>query len=73
MPGMGWGDHEERIKAEIRMCFTYEPGQNRDECCGASGRKFNQVCIYCPNYERWKARQQEREENENGEKRKNVC
>ena len=35
---------------EYELCFTYEPGDSH-ECCGASGRKFRQVCVYCPNYE----------------------
>ena len=46
--------------------MTYEPEQKRDECCGASGRKLRQVCIYCPNYDRYKQRrQQEGKEKEN--------
>ena len=32
------------------MCLAYEEGH---ECMGASGRKFRQVCIYCPNYKRY--------------------
>lgn len=53
-------------KAEYRMCMTYEPEQKTDECCGASGRKLRQVCIYCPNYDRYKQRKkQEGKENEN--------
>ena len=32
------------------MCLVYEEGH---ECMGASGRKFRQVCIYCPNYQRY--------------------
>ena len=73
MPGMGWSDHDERIREEIELCFTYEKGQNRDECCGASGRKYYRVCIYCPNHARWEARQREREEQEHGSGNENIC
>ena len=48
------------------MCFTYEPeGQ---ACCGASGRKMRQVCIYCPNYEQWRRRKEKEKEGKKDEK-----
>ena len=57
MPDMEWSDHD---KAEYLMCFTYEP-ERQDECCGASGRKMRRVCIYCPNFERYRKRKQQEE------------
>ena len=63
MQAVEWGDDEKGIEMEYEMCFTFD--QNR-ECCGASGRKLRQVCIYCPNYDRYKQRRkQEGKENEN--------
>lgn len=52
-------------------CMTFEQGK---KCCGASGRKYRRVCIYCPNYDdEWKKRTEERKEEENhGEQGKNV-
>ena len=44
------------------MCLTYEKGQDRDECRGASGRKFRRACIYCPNFERWLQRTEKEKE-----------
>ena len=41
---------------EYLTCYTYEPDQERDECCGASGRKLRRVCGFCPNYERFRER-----------------
>ena len=46
MPDVEWSDHG---KTEYLMCFTYEP-ERKDKCCGASGRKLRQCCIYCPNW-----------------------
>lgn len=73
MPDMEWSEYKENIR-EIMECFTYEP-EKRDECRGAGGRKFNRVCIYCPNYTRWMERQKkDKERNEdNGDKRENFC
>lgn len=52
-----------------KICFTYEENQEKDICCGASGRKFRQVCIHCPNYERW---ERQKEEDQNGNESQNV-
>lgn len=57
MPGVERSDHEKRIAEEIGWCYTYEP---ETECRGASGRKLRRVCAWCPNYQRWK-RKEERE------------
>ena len=37
------------VKQEIVWCMMYD---QTDSCCGASGRKLRQVCIWCPRY--WK-------------------
>ena len=64
----------ERKMTEYEACFTYEPNQEKDECCGASGRKFRRVCIHCPNYERWmRRRKRENEGKDNGNESKDVC
>ena len=65
---MEWSNDDAGIR-EYEMCFTYEKNQDRDECCGASGRKLRQACIYCPNYQRWlKHRQKEKSEEKKDEK-----
>ena len=66
------GDDGKRIAAmEHEMCLLYEKNQDTDECRGASGRKFRRVCIYCPNYERWRERTKRERTRENGNKDKN--
>ena len=67
MQGMEWGNDGAGIK-EFEMCFTYEKNQDKDECCGASGRKFREVCVYCPNYERWIRRKEKEKEEKKDEK-----
>ena len=57
--------------SEYLMCFTYEKDQETDECCGASGRKFRQVCMYCPNNERWRQRKEKEEINHGNESEDN--
>ena len=64
---MEWSEYEKNIN-EIRQCMIYEQGQTTDECCGASGRKFRQVCVYCPNHERWIRRKEKEKEGKNNEK-----
>ena len=49
---------------EYRMCFTYEE-ERKDECCGASGRKLREACVYCPNYQRHWEKKKKREEEKN--------
>ena len=53
---------------EYTMCYLYEPDK-KGECRGASGRKMRRVCIYCPNYERYRQRNErkhrEREDKDN--------
>lgn len=51
-------------RTEHEMCFLYDPDQE-NICPGAGGRKLRQVCVYCPNYERWI----KRKEKEKGEKK----
>jgi hypothetical protein len=52
---------------EYQMCFTYEEGK-RDECCGASGRKLRETCVYCPNYQRyWDRKEKQKREEEKNE------
>lgn len=65
---MEWSKDGSTKRLEIEMCFTYEKNQDRDECCGASGRKFRLVCVYCPNYERWIRRKEKEKEGKNNEK-----
>ncbi len=48
MQNVEGSDHEKRIAAELRWCFTYEEGKT-GSCAGASGRKMRQVCIWCDN------------------------
>jgi len=55
-------------RSEHENCFTYEMNQDRDECRGASGRKYRQVCIYCPNHERWIRRKEKEKEEKKDEK-----
>ena len=40
---------EEKIRAELRWCFTYDQAE---VCSGASGRKLRQTCVWCPKYQR---------------------
>ena len=49
---------------EVERCFTYDP---EGECLGATGRKFRQVCVYCPMFERH-CKQKEKEKMDNVEK-----
>ena len=37
------------VRKEIAWCVMFDQA---DKCCGASGRKLRQVCIWCPRY--WK-------------------
>lgn len=69
MQAMGRSRKDKRT--EVERCFTYEPGQETDECCGASGRKLRRVCVWCPNYHRW-IRRKEREEGQNHGESKDV-
>ncbi len=63
---MGERDDGKGIE-EYRMCLIYEPDR-KDECCGASGRKLRETCVYCPNYDRyWKRKEKERKEEEKNE------
>ena len=72
MQRLEWSGNEKRI-AEVEMCFTYEKNQDKDECCGASGRKMRRVCIYCPNHIRWLQRKEkEKEGQKDGDKSENV-
>ena len=49
---------------ECRMCFIYEQ-EREDGCCGASGRKLRETCVYCPNYQRyWERKQREKQKSE---------
>ena len=65
---MEWGNDDAGVK-EYEMCFLYEKNQQKDECCGTSGRKFRKVCVYCPNYERWiKRKKKEKSEEKKDEK-----
>ena len=58
------GAHDGKIRDEMERCFVYDP---EGECRGATGRKFRQVCVYCPMYERhYKKKEKERKENEKG-------
>ncbi len=73
------GDHEKgidmeyEIAMEYELCFIFEKNQDRDECCGASGRKFRRVCINCPNYDRWRQREKrEKEGQRHGNESKNF-
>lgn len=66
------GSGKETRISEYQTCFTYEPNQDKDECCGASGRKFRRACVFCPNYERWRQQRKREEEKENGDKSENV-
>lgn len=52
-----------RITEEIGYCFTYEPGKERT-CIGASGRKMRKICVYCPNWIRFKKLKMEEPEHE---------
>ena len=65
---MEWGNDGNPKRLEVEMCFTYEKNQDKDECCGASGRKFRRVCVYCPNYERWIRRKEKEKEEKKDEK-----
>lgn len=47
MRSLEGSNHDQRIAAELRWCFTFEEGQR---CKGAGGRKLRQVCVWCPNY-----------------------
>lgn len=42
---------------EVELCFTYS-NSPEGVCCGASGRKFRQVCVYCPMMQRYYNQQQ---------------
>ena len=55
------------IRPEHEWGFIYEP---EGECRGASGRKFRQVCVYCPMMQKYydKKDEKEREKNDNVEK-----
>ena len=44
---MEWGDDESRIKEEISMCLVFEKDHY---CMGAGERKKSQVCVWCPNF-----------------------
>lgn len=51
-------------RPEHEWCFTFEP---EGVCRGASGRKFRQVCVYCPMMQKYYEEQKkEREKNEKG-------
>ena len=50
---------------EVERCLIYEP---EGECLGTTGRKFRQVCVYCPMYERHYNRKKEKERKDNVEK-----
>ena len=67
MPGMA-GGYKDQGRGFLN-CMTYEPDQERDECCGASGRKMRRDCLFCPNYERYRRRKRENEgqQNEKGD------
>lgn len=54
-----------RKKEEISYCFTFEPGEKRI-CFGASGRKLRQICVYCPNWIRYKKIKTEEKKHEEG-------
>ena len=60
MQNVEGSDHEKRIAAELRWCFTYEEGKT-GSCAGASGRKMRQICIWCENLKK-----REEEKNETG-------
>ena len=60
------GNHAGRITREIEMCFVYEKDKEGQECCGASGRKLRQVCVYCPNYQRRQQREETDKEGKQG-------
>ena len=67
---MEWSGNEKTVEKEIQMCFTYEKENEDQECCGASGRKMRQVCIYCPNYRRYlqhKDKEREKKDHEKGD------
>lgn len=61
------------MKNEYLMCMTYE-AEKQEQCRGASGRKFRQVCIYCPNLRKWQEQEIKEKEgdNQNGNKNKDV-
>ena len=65
---MEWSGNEKTVEKEIQMCFTYEKENEDQECCGASGRKMRQVCIYCPNYRRHLQRKDKDKEKKDHEK-----
>ena len=56
--------HEGKMMDEVERCCTYDP---EGECLGATGRKFRQVCVYCPMFERH-CKQKEKEKMDNVEK-----
>ena len=66
------GSRDDSGMNEYQNCFTFEPNQDTDECCGASGRKLRRACVFCPNYERWRQRKKREEEKGNGDKSENV-
>lgn len=51
--------YEKNIKTDYQRCMTYEP---ETKCPGASGRKLRQDCVYCPNYELYIKRKEEKQE-----------
>ena len=53
------------ISAEIAWCMTYDQAES---CCGASGRKLRQVCVWCPKMLKEYGNKDERKKKDNVEK-----
>ena len=60
-------DYAERIGREIRYCLTFEEGNT---CLGAGERKRRRVCVWCPNYERYRKQQDKKRKREDEQNEK---